>query len=270
MVPSTGAWTRLVPGISGLLGAEQEGNASGPTSTTFTLSDLQGSVVGTVNAAGTPQLHAAPLNDEFGVPRSAPEARYAWLGGHRVATETATGVIGMGARLYVPSLGRFLQMDPVPGGSANAYDYANQDPLNQLDLDGQKARHHRANARPSLDDAVDAANWVKGKATKGVKWACGKAPGDPCGKAASAAKHAGKGAKWAFNHGADIISKGIGWVKHAWEGASTVVKSCVVGVGIALIGEGIEALLGETDWGAVAAAATKGCLSTVVGVLGLD
>jgi hypothetical protein len=30
----------------------------------------------------------------------------------------------------------FLQTDPIPGGSANAYDYVNQDPLNGLDLAG--------------------------------------------------------------------------------------------------------------------------------------
>jgi hypothetical protein len=40
----------------------------------------------------------------------------------------------MGARSYIPSLGRFLQVDPVDGGSANPYDYVNQDPL---DLDGR-------------------------------------------------------------------------------------------------------------------------------------
>jgi hypothetical protein len=40
-------------------------------------------------------------------------------------------------RLYVPGLGRFLQVDPVPGGGANAYDYARQDPLNTFDLDGR-------------------------------------------------------------------------------------------------------------------------------------
>ena len=35
-----------------------------------------------------------------------------------------------------PSVGRFLAPDPVEGGSANAYDYANQDPINTFDYDG--------------------------------------------------------------------------------------------------------------------------------------
>jgi hypothetical protein len=43
----------------------------------------------------------------------------------------------MGARGYIPSLGRFLTPDPVPEGSANPYDYAFQDhPINNFDLDG--------------------------------------------------------------------------------------------------------------------------------------
>jgi hypothetical protein len=42
----------------------------------------------------------------------------------------------MGVRSYVPALGRFLTPDPVRGGSASAYDYANQDPINAFDLEG--------------------------------------------------------------------------------------------------------------------------------------
>ncbi|WP_204249039.1 RHS repeat-associated core domain-containing protein, partial [Nocardia arizonensis] len=43
----------------------------------------------------------------------------------------------MGARTYLPILGRFLQTDPVLHGSANDYDYVNGDPVNFLDLSGE-------------------------------------------------------------------------------------------------------------------------------------
>ena len=68
-----------------------------------------------------------------------PTRRYGWLGAKQRSAETPTGVIRMGDRVYVPQLGRFLQVDPIPGGSANAYDYANQDPVNVFDLDGRMA-----------------------------------------------------------------------------------------------------------------------------------
>ncbi len=43
----------------------------------------------------------------------------------------------MGARPYVPDLGRFLAVDPVKGGSANDYEYAAGDPVDNFELDGQ-------------------------------------------------------------------------------------------------------------------------------------
>jgi hypothetical protein len=43
----------------------------------------------------------------------------------------------MGARSYVPQLGRFLQPDPTPGGSANAYSYTFGDPVNSTDPSGE-------------------------------------------------------------------------------------------------------------------------------------
>ncbi|MEU4117066.1 PA14 domain-containing protein [Kitasatospora sp. NPDC028055] len=63
---------------------------------------------------------------------------FGWLGQHERPVEHLAGqqAIEMGARVYLPVLGRFLQVDPVPGGSANDYDYVNADPINGLDLAG--------------------------------------------------------------------------------------------------------------------------------------
>ena len=41
----------------------------------------------------------------------------------------------MGARVYLASIGRFLQVDSIEGGTDNAYAYVN-DPVNDFDLDG--------------------------------------------------------------------------------------------------------------------------------------
>ena len=42
----------------------------------------------------------------------------------------------MGSRVYAPGVGRFLSIDPTPGGNANAYDYCTADPVNCSDLTG--------------------------------------------------------------------------------------------------------------------------------------
>jgi large repetitive protein len=62
-----------------------------------------------------------------------------WLGQHQRPVETAAGLqttIEMGARPYNPILGRFLGVDPVEGGTPNAYTYVD-DPVNEFDLNGQ-------------------------------------------------------------------------------------------------------------------------------------
>ncbi|MFE7493109.1 RHS repeat-associated core domain-containing protein, partial [Kitasatospora sp. NPDC057541] len=121
-------------------------NVSGPDSdlvaTTSRTGDVQlqltnlfGSVVITTDTAlTTPKVLDF---DEFGIPQDGQEAvRYGWLGGKQRSAEAQDGDILMGARLYSPALGRFLQIDPVPGGNASAYDYCTGDPVNCTDLDG--------------------------------------------------------------------------------------------------------------------------------------
>ncbi|WP_282694234.1 DNRLRE domain-containing protein [Streptomyces sp. CC208A] len=77
-------------------------------------------------------------SDEYGNARTGqPVTRYGWLGGKQRSSETLTGLTLMGVRVYNPATGRFLSLDPVYGGSANAYDYVNADPVNAYDLDGK-------------------------------------------------------------------------------------------------------------------------------------
>jgi RHS repeat-associated protein len=52
-------------------------------------------------------------------------------------TNTSTGTVLLGARLFNPSEGRFLSVDPITHGCANGYVYTFGDPLNSQDLSGQ-------------------------------------------------------------------------------------------------------------------------------------
>jgi RHS repeat-associated protein len=136
-------WSRNIPGIGGELAAVQESTGT----TTFKLTDLHGDVIATASSSPTAtKLLATFRSDEFGEPVSSPGAgRFGWLGGKSRRTELSSGVIQMGARSYIPQLGRFLTPDPVPGGSANAYDYADQDPVNLFDLDGHCPKNSPSN-----------------------------------------------------------------------------------------------------------------------------
>jgi RHS repeat-associated protein len=81
---------------------------------------------------------------EYGTPRDTTTTgtttgtkRYDWLGAKQRAADTPSGVTLMGVRLYNPTTGRFLSIDPIPGGNANAYEYCRADPVNCTDLDGK-------------------------------------------------------------------------------------------------------------------------------------
>jgi RHS repeat-associated protein len=102
----------------------------------YFLHDGLGSVVATANEGGSESLIAR--YDPFGgCLDNCPAVPYRWLGGLGVYFDDAPiRLYKMGTRYYDAALGRFTQVDPIEGGSANAYDYSGQDPINNNDPTG--------------------------------------------------------------------------------------------------------------------------------------
>jgi RHS repeat-associated protein len=143
-----GTQTLYASGLDGSLAAQTTRTTStGVTSgVTFQLPDLHGDVVTTSTAAASMFDGAVNDTDEYGNTKIANTSRYGWLGTRQRSADTLGGLTLMGVRLYSPALGRFLQTDPVKGGSANAYDYVYQDPINKMDLDGKCWPHWACHA----------------------------------------------------------------------------------------------------------------------------
>lgn len=134
--------TRYVTGIDGRLAVA----TSKTGDRVLQLVDLHGDVTGTLtlDAAGAITTLAYTASDEYGIPldlntggvsANAPP-RYGWLGGAQRSGETLAGTLLMGSRVYAPGIGRFLSIDPTPGGNAGVYDYCTADPINCTDLTG--------------------------------------------------------------------------------------------------------------------------------------
>ncbi len=131
---TSGETTRNIAGIDGKLAATQS-NTETPV---LQLTNLHGDIIATAYLSETATgLASSADTSEFGVPTTSLPPKYSWLGALDLPTELSSGVVAMGARSYVPQIGRFLQPDPQPGGSANAYTYTFGDPVNTTDPSGE-------------------------------------------------------------------------------------------------------------------------------------
>ncbi|MGX4735377.1 DNRLRE domain-containing protein [Kitasatospora griseola] len=216
-----GNFTRNVAGPNGDLGAT---TANGGI-VTLQLANLHGDTTLQLPlAGGTPTVLDY---DEYGAPRTGQSTvRYGWLGTKQRASDTPSGLTLMGVRLYNPLTGRFLSIDPVYGGNANAYDYVHGDPLNRFDLDGRIS-----------------CGWCK-KAAKAT-WSGVKT-----------------GAKWTWNNRSQIASAvGVGVCIYATVGVCAAASVAVYAIGVQHNGftkRGLAVNALTIGWGAKVGLLTRG------------
>jgi RHS repeat-associated protein len=98
------------------------------------LANPQGSITAVTDAGGA--SFGINAYDAYGVPNSGNVGRFQYTGQAWLAE---LGLYYYKARLYSPSLGRFLQTDPVGYDTdANLYQFVRNDPINRIDPDGRR------------------------------------------------------------------------------------------------------------------------------------
>jgi RHS repeat-associated protein len=274
-----------------------EGSGSSPSATSITATDVDGPAGDLAHYAGPPTISstvtysyynghgdlaaeadASPTRtnaytyDPFGALRAGTAPGNAvserWTGGWDKKLDTASALVDMGVRPYDSSLGRFYAVDPVEGGSLNAYDYAGQDPVNNADLSGLCYRSYGGSSF-DIGNAMAKNRAVKGRRSSlcnslNSLWKqC--IDGHYYGEASSAAEEIDYCWRWAGQHlsdegvsriwGDEDMGKGFSW-KRCKKGALEAVG----------IGGGLWAIFDRTSKGAALIVGGAGVTCFVEGV----
>ena len=127
---------------------------SGTNDRRWLIPDERGSIIAITNSSGT----ATNINryDEYGVPASTNVGRFQYTG---QAWIPELQLYYYKARIYAPTLGRFMQTDPTGyDDGPNWYDYVGGDPVNKGDPTGTRERELQTGTRVRTMDQPNPAN----------------------------------------------------------------------------------------------------------------